>query len=55
MRSRTVYQLALETGRSAEEMSDPAAKREIAGVWGRVAAALAEAGDRPGIGGTLER
>ena len=44
VRSRTVYQLALETGRSAEEMSDPAAKREIAGVWGRVAAALAEAG-----------
>jgi chromosome partitioning protein len=52
IRSRTVYQLALETGRSAEEMSDPAAKREIAGLWGRVSTALAEAGDRPGVGGT---
>jgi chromosome partitioning protein len=52
VRSRTVYQLALETGRSAEEMSDPAAKREIAGLWGRVATALAEAGGSTRLGAT---
>jgi chromosome partitioning protein len=33
VRARTIYQTALETGRSAEEMSDPAAAREIAALW----------------------
>jgi len=42
LRSRTVYQTALETGRSAEEMTDPAAAREIAALWAYVDAALAE-------------
>lgn len=33
VRNRAIYQTALETGRSAEEMGDPAAVREIAGLW----------------------
>jgi chromosome partitioning protein len=33
VRARTVYQTALETGRSAEEMSDAAAAKEIAALW----------------------
>ncbi|HTI67894.1 MAG TPA: ParA family protein [Caulobacteraceae bacterium] len=33
VRSRTIYQTALETGRSAEEMSDPAAAKDIAALW----------------------
>jgi len=33
VRARTVYQTALETGRSAEESADEAAKAEIAALW----------------------
>jgi chromosome partitioning protein len=33
VRARTIYQTALETGRSAEEMSDSAAAKEIAALW----------------------
>jgi chromosome partitioning protein len=33
VRSRSIYQTALETGRSAEEMADPAAAAEIAALW----------------------
>lgn len=33
LRSRTIYQTALERGRSAEEMTDRAAAREIAALW----------------------
>ena len=33
VRSRSIYQIALETGRSVEEMSDLAAAREIAALW----------------------
>lgn len=33
VRSRSIYQIALETGRSAEEMPDHAAAREIAALW----------------------
>lgn len=33
IRARSVYQTALETGRSAEEMSDPIAAQEIADLW----------------------
>jgi chromosome partitioning protein len=33
LRSRSVYQTALERGRSAEEMSDRAAAREMAALW----------------------
>jgi chromosome partitioning protein len=33
LRSRTVYQTALETGRSAEEADDPAAAQEVADLW----------------------
>ncbi len=40
LRTRTVYQTALETGRSAEEMSDAAASGEIAALWSFVDAAL---------------
>jgi len=33
VRARSIYQTALETGRSAEEMSDPAAAQEIEALW----------------------
>jgi chromosome partitioning protein len=33
VRARSIYQTALETGRSAEEMGDPAAAKEIAALW----------------------
>ena len=33
VRARSIYQTALETGRSAEEMSDSAAAAEIAALW----------------------
>ena len=33
VRARTVYQTALETGRSAEESADEAAKAEITALW----------------------
>jgi chromosome partitioning protein len=33
LRSRTIYQTALERGRSAEEMSDRAAADEMAALW----------------------
>jgi chromosome partitioning protein len=38
LRSRSIYQTALERGRSAEEMSDRAAAREIAALWAFVEA-----------------
>lgn len=41
VRSRSVYQTALERGRSAEEMSDRAAAAEIAALWDFVDATLA--------------
>ena len=44
VRARTIYQLALETGRSAEEMADPAAAREIASLWRFVEGELTAAG-----------
>jgi chromosome partitioning protein len=40
LRTRTIFQTALETGRSAEETSDAAAAGEIAALWGFVEAAL---------------
>jgi chromosome partitioning protein len=40
LRTRTMFQIALETGRSAEEMGDAAAAAEIAALWGFVEAAL---------------
>jgi len=40
LRTRTVFQTALETGRSAEEASDAAAAGEIAALWSFVEAAL---------------
>lgn len=45
VRSRTVYQTALETGRSAEEMADKAAAREIAALWDFVQGELAARAD----------
>jgi chromosome partitioning protein len=46
VRLRTVYQTALETGRSAEEASDAAAAEEIASLWdfiyGAISAVLVE-------------
>lgn len=45
VRSRTVYQTALETGRSAEEMADKAAAREIAALWDFVRGELAARAD----------
>lgn len=43
LRSRSVYQTALETGRSAEEMSDPSAAEEVAALWAYVDAAASAA------------
>jgi chromosome partitioning protein len=40
VRSRAIYQTAIETGRSAEEMADQAAVREIASLWDYVDQAL---------------
>jgi chromosome partitioning protein len=40
VRARAVYQTAVETGRSAEEMPDQAAAREIAGLWEYIDQAL---------------
>lgn len=37
LRSRAIYQTALERGRSAEEMGDASAAREAAGLWDVVA------------------
>ena len=43
VRSRAVYQTAVETGRSAEEMPDQAAAREIAALWDYIDKALLQA------------
>lgn len=40
LRSRAIYQVALERGRSAEESSDRAAAAEIAALWDYVAGAM---------------
>jgi chromosome partitioning protein len=40
LRSRAVYQVALERGRSAEESSDRHAAREVAALWDYVAATM---------------
>lgn len=50
LRARSVYQTALERGRSAEEMSDRVASREMAALWTLVEATLWEkpaAGEQP--------
>jgi chromosome partitioning protein len=41
VRSRSIYQTALETGRSAEETADAAAAEEIAALWDFIDAAIA--------------
>jgi chromosome partitioning protein len=43
LRARSVYQTALETGRSVEESSDAAAAAEIADLWAFVEAEIADA------------
>ena len=40
VRSRSIYQTGLETGRSAEESSDAAAAKEIAALWAFIEAEL---------------
>lgn len=45
LRSRSIYQTALERGRSAEEMSDRAAARDMAALWDFIAAKLAAGRD----------
>ena len=47
LRARTIYQTGLETGRSAEELSDAAAADEVAALWSDVYAALEAAADKP--------
>ncbi|HYD32421.1 MAG TPA: hypothetical protein VEB64_16385, partial [Azospirillaceae bacterium] len=47
MRSRAVYQSALETGRSAEEADDEAAAAEIAALWDFVGGELDEVAAGP--------
>ncbi|HEY9218038.1 MAG TPA: ParA family protein [Phenylobacterium sp.] len=46
LRSRAVYQTALEKGRSAEEMTDRVAAREIAALWDYIAHSAAIAAPR---------
>ncbi len=46
LRSRTMYQTALETGRSVEEMNDPAAAQEVAALWAFIADAVDTAAER---------
>ena len=41
LRSRSIYQTALERGRSAEEMTDRAAASEVAALWDFIAARIA--------------
>lgn len=41
LRSRSIYQTALERGRSAEEMTDRAAAKEIAALWDFVDGSMA--------------
>ena len=41
VRARSIYQTALETGRSAEETSDAAAAKEIAALWDFIEAEIA--------------
>ena len=43
VRSRSIYQTGLETGRSAEETTDVAAAKEIAALWDFIAAEIAAA------------
>ena len=43
VRARSVYQTAIETGRSAEEMPDETAAREIAALWDYIDKALLQA------------
>jgi chromosome partitioning protein len=43
VRSRSIYQTALETGRSAEESSDAVAANEIAALWDFIETAIAAA------------
>jgi chromosome partitioning protein len=43
VRARSIYQTALETGRSVEESSDAAAAAEIAALWEFVEAESADA------------
>ncbi len=45
LRARSVYQTAVETGRSAEETPDQAAAAEIAGLWNYIDQALLSAAD----------
>jgi chromosome partitioning protein len=45
VRSRAIYQTALETGRSAEEMSDPVAAKEIAALWDFIEGEIAATAD----------
>lgn len=43
LRGRAIYQTALETGRSVEEMADKAAAREVAALWAFIDERLAQA------------
>ena len=43
LRARSIYQTALETGRSVEEASDAAAANEVAALWAFVEAEIADA------------
>ena len=46
LRSRSIYQTALERGRSAEEMADRAAAKEIAALWDHIDARMAARSER---------
>jgi len=51
LRTRAVYQTALETGRSAEEAHDPTAAKEMAGLWTYLAPLILAERDEAPING----
>ena len=51
LRTRAVYQTALETGRSAEEAHDPTAAKEMAGLWAYLAPLILADRDEAPING----
>jgi chromosome partitioning protein len=54
LRSRAIYQTAVETGRSAEEMGDRAAATEIAALWDYIDQALLKPAEEETRGAAME-
>ena len=54
LRARAVYQTAVETGRSAEELADRAAAAEVAALWDYIDQALLQPAEEEARGAVLE-